>query len=155
MRGYGFGATTPAPVPYEKQTNDFLIGIINKYGARLREIHNRLKLTTLSAKERSDLVAEQKKLVDGYWTPAKTNLEKRGYKVQIDAKQAIIITPPAKTAASPVVLPPKPAPTPIVANSAPAKSGGMTMILLAAAAAGAYWYFVMRKQSPGLAALRS
>ena len=142
MRGYGYGAAaaTPAPVPYDKQTDDFLIGIINRYGARLREIHNRLEDKTLSEKEKTDLLAEQRKLIDSYWTPAKTNLEKRGYKIAIDKSQAIIITAPGK---SPVVTLPG------------TKSNMMPILLLGAAAAGAYWYFVMRKKSAGLSALMS
>jgi hypothetical protein len=150
--GYGYGATAPAPVPYEKQSNDFLIGIINKYGAKLKQIAIQLGSTKLSATDRAKIKAEETRILSGYWNPAKRVLTSRGYKVEVVSGQ-IKVTAPAKTAApAPTVRVSKPA----VEKSAPVKKSALTTILLlAAAAGGAYWYFVMRKKSPGLSFLMS
>jgi hypothetical protein len=135
-------------VPYSKQSNEFLIGVINKVTPELKSLAAKLANKSLTSSQRAPLLARQKKVLTGYWNPAVKYLRERGYNVSVSGGK-VNITPPKKVAIP--SAPPASRSTP-----EPIPSGKKTnLILMAVAAAGLYWYFVMRKKAPELSSFQS
>lgn len=131
-----------AKVPYSKQSNDFLIRVLKAKEPILKSLSDKLSDKKLPASQRSKLLAEQKRVILGFWNPAKANLTSRGYKVSV-VNRKLVITPPGSAAPA------------SVSPAEPTGKAPKSLVLAAIAAAGLYWYFVMRKQSPGISALQS
>lgn len=147
MYGYGYyGATqTPAPVPYSKQTDQFLIGIINQYGSQLKTIAAKIEDPKVPAAEKTNLKAQQTSILTSYWNPAKAELTKRGYTITVTAAKEMQILSPSKTSL-PSSIPATKASQIAVSTGTSSKAGITPAMIVLVLAAGAFWWLKNRKQ---------
>jgi len=161
MRGYGFGATTPAPVPYSKQTDAFLTDIVKRYGVELDSIVKKLS-GKITAAEKTTLQARQALINKDYYIPARQELINRGYSV-VGASVMKVVTPSKDTTPStvkPVARTYIPTDTskpfsPVATSESTSGMNKNVMLALAAAGVAVWWFFIRKKPSSGLSVLKA